>query len=516
MQPLRKKRKPGFTALAVSILCLALRPSASCQMFTISDSAIRLINAGKPEEAARYLEDSLKVHNNEAAIHRLIGQVYHVLKRYGKAVEAYADAATLDRCDSCYSDLELAGIISAEDKRTNDAVKYLNAALEHKSKTASKRLALVYFQEGESRSVKKDYDAAAENYRKCLLYTQDTLPCQRLMFCYYKTGRYDSLASFIEQVRGKHPDFEGIYIFTVGMDMAKAKKYLADSKYREAAEYFTKVTQEAPANDQGYVGLAYCSEKLNDTGTAITAYTKAITMGTNDPTATMGLAKMYINAGRLQEAEDFLRSGLKRHITWGAAWISLGEVYTKMGKLTEAAICQRMSDFGLAGYLFSGNMILPTSEQLTLLLGDTVNIWVDHTNNHIHISMHQREAERDSIWQALRSDLAMSGADTSAADSTAVPPDYVPVEKQPIPIVQVQPDYPIPARDAGIGGVVWVKLLVAKTGTVTKAVVIKSDAEIFNQPALEAARQWEFIPAMKGGRPTAVWAVIPFRFRVER
>ena len=514
--PLTKKRRLGFTAFAVSILCTALPQSATSQIFAISDSAIRLINAGKLQDAAQFLEDSLKVHKNEVTIHRLIGQVYHVLKNYDKAAEAYADAAAIDQCDSCYSDLELAGIISAENNHTEDAVRYFNAAVQHKSKTASKRIARVYFQEGESLCAKKNYESAADDYRTCLLYTQDTLPCQRLMFCYYTTERYDSLSSLIDRIKGTYPDFDAPYIFTVGMHLAKARKYLSDSKYRDAAEYFTKVVQEAPGNDQGYIGFAYCSMELSDTATAIANYKKAIAMGTNDPSATLELAKLYANGRRLQDAEDILRFKLKRNLVWGSGWSLLGEVYTKMGKLTEAAVCQKMSSYGSVGFFFIEAPLLPTSEQLTKILGDTVNVEVDHNTNHVQISLLHWDAEHDTMWESINYNPATVGTDTASGDTTAMTPDYVPVERQPIPVIQIQPEYPIPARDAGIGGVVWVKILVSKKGTVTKAVVIKSDAEILNRPALEAARQWGFIPALLGGKPVAVWAVIPFRFRVDR
>ncbi len=96
------------------------------------------------------------------------------------------------------------------------------------------------------------------------------------------------------------------------------------------------------------------------------------------------------------------------------------------------------------------------------------------------------------------------------------PPDFVPVEKQPVPVKQVQPVYPEIARRAGVEGVVWVKILVDKEGKAKKAVVAKSDAEIFNDPAIEAAKQWVFTPAMMNNGPVAVWAVIPFRFKLNK
>jgi protein TonB len=96
------------------------------------------------------------------------------------------------------------------------------------------------------------------------------------------------------------------------------------------------------------------------------------------------------------------------------------------------------------------------------------------------------------------------------------PPDFLPVEKLPVPVKQVQPDYPEIARRAGVEGTVWVKILVDKEGKAKKAVVMKSDAEIFDEPAKAAALQWVFTPAIMNNGPVAVWAAVPFRFKLNK
>jgi periplasmic protein TonB len=96
------------------------------------------------------------------------------------------------------------------------------------------------------------------------------------------------------------------------------------------------------------------------------------------------------------------------------------------------------------------------------------------------------------------------------------PADFVPVEKQPVPVKQVQPEYPDLARRAGIEGTVWVKILVDKEGKAKKALVLKSDADVFNDNAIAAAKQWVFTPAMMNNGPVAVWAMVPFRFKLNK
>lgn len=94
------------------------------------------------------------------------------------------------------------------------------------------------------------------------------------------------------------------------------------------------------------------------------------------------------------------------------------------------------------------------------------------------------------------------------------PPDFVPYEKEPTVVKKVEPKYPDIALRAGLEGNVFLKVWVTKEGKVREAVIIKSDAEIFNQAAKDAAMQWVFTPAVMQKGPVAVWVSIPFRFRL--
>jgi len=95
------------------------------------------------------------------------------------------------------------------------------------------------------------------------------------------------------------------------------------------------------------------------------------------------------------------------------------------------------------------------------------------------------------------------------------PADFVPYEKEPVVVRKVDPKYPEIALRAGLEWNVYVKVWVDKEGKVRKAVVLKSDAEIFNQNATDAALQWVFTPAVMQNGPVSVWVSIPFRFRLS-
>lgn len=93
---------------------------------------------------------------------------------------------------------------------------------------------------------------------------------------------------------------------------------------------------------------------------------------------------------------------------------------------------------------------------------------------------------------------------------------FVPVEKFPEIVFAPSPEYPELARRAGITGKVLVKILVDKEGKPKKAVILKSDAELFNESAIAAAMKSAFTPAIQDNKPVAVWIVIPYKFTLQQ
>ncbi len=93
--------------------------------------------------------------------------------------------------------------------------------------------------------------------------------------------------------------------------------------------------------------------------------------------------------------------------------------------------------------------------------------------------------------------------------------DFVQVDKFPQVINPISPHYPDLAKRAGIEGTAYLKVLVNSEGNTQKAVVIKTDNEIFNQPSIDAAMQFKFTPAIKDNKPVALWVVIPFKYKLD-
>lgn len=94
---------------------------------------------------------------------------------------------------------------------------------------------------------------------------------------------------------------------------------------------------------------------------------------------------------------------------------------------------------------------------------------------------------------------------------------FVSVEIQPRMVYEVQPEYPRLAKQAGIEGKVWIKVLVDIDGSVREAVVVKSsESAVLDKAALEAAYSNRFSPAIQNGQPIPVWAAYKVDFRLTR
>lgn len=92
---------------------------------------------------------------------------------------------------------------------------------------------------------------------------------------------------------------------------------------------------------------------------------------------------------------------------------------------------------------------------------------------------------------------------------------FVAYEKGPEMVVAAKPEYPEIAKRAGITGKVFVKVLVDKEGKPKRAVVVKTDSDLFNQAAIDAAMKSAFTPAIQNQHPIAVWIVLPYKFQLN-
>ena len=86
---------------------------------------------------------------------------------------------------------------------------------------------------------------------------------------------------------------------------------------------------------------------------------------------------------------------------------------------------------------------------------------------------------------------------------------------QPEVLHKVEPEYPAAAREKRLEGTVLLRCLVKEDGTVDKVVLLRTDAEEFVKPAMEAAKGWVFTKPTVNGKPRSVWVALPMHFKFK-
>jgi TonB family protein len=108
------------------------------------------------------------------------------------------------------------------------------------------------------------------------------------------------------------------------------------------------------------------------------------------------------------------------------------------------------------------------------------------------------------------------GADESLADNGADPPTNLDVDVEPKVISRAEPEYPEAQKKTGVTGDVRLLVLVDKDGKVQKVRVQSYDSEAFINPAVNAARQSVFSPAILNNAKVKAWVPLRIRFGVKQ
>ncbi len=108
----------------------------------------------------------------------------------------------------------------------------------------------------------------------------------------------------------------------------------------------------------------------------------------------------------------------------------------------------------------------------------------------------------------------ISSISSISAAKELPPTDDITVDTQPGLVKKGVPVYPEEAMKKGLEGTVYVKIWVDTEGKARDALIAKSDGEIFDKASLDAARQFQFTPATKDGKPVSVWIVVPFKYKL--
>ena len=89
-------------------------------------------------------------------------------------------------------------------------------------------------------------------------------------------------------------------------------------------------------------------------------------------------------------------------------------------------------------------------------------------------------------------------------------------DRDPLPLVRVEPEYPPQARQRKLEGWVQVRFTISTAGSVKDAVVVKSSHTVFERNAVQAVNKWKYQPLLKGGKPAeAPGQQVVLRFKME-
>jgi protein TonB len=89
-------------------------------------------------------------------------------------------------------------------------------------------------------------------------------------------------------------------------------------------------------------------------------------------------------------------------------------------------------------------------------------------------------------------------------------------DRDPLPLVRVEPEYPPQARQRRLEGWVQVRFTISTAGSVKDAAVVKSSHALFERNAVQAVNKWKYQPQLRGGQPTeAPGQQVVVRFRME-
>ena len=110
--------------------------------------------------------------------------------------------------------------------------------------------------------------------------------------------------------------------------------------------------------------------------------------------------------------------------------------------------------------------------------------------------------------------LALLGSLSDLGDSLEGALGAAGSDRDVVPLVRPDPDYPMRARQRGIEGWVALRFTITRAGSVTDAVIVSSSHPIFEKPALQAVRKYRYNPKIENGsavkRP-GIGVVIDFK-----
>ncbi|MBI5020245.1 MAG: hypothetical protein HZB59_02320 [Ignavibacteriales bacterium] len=270
-----------------------------------------------------------------------------------------------------------------------------------------------------------------------------------------------------------------------------------------------------------YSACGYCYQMLNIDTISIYYYRKAIENTTTIPYTYHQMAKYVSKTGNIDQALSLAKKCITLKPDYVQTWLLITEIYQKLNdSISWLSSCRR------AAYLGDNNC-----HKLLSSIGDGLEWDVNEIQSEI--------TKSDSPESSIVDDtLGFWGTSYITNYYSPGPPEFVPVDKPPIPIVSTKKIYsgiedfikdtttinnnldtinhriPVPLveqRPNDSTDIVLVKVLISKTGIVEKSFAFASSNSLFNDHACNKLKKWKFKSAMLDAKCYAVWVLVPIK-----
>jgi TonB family protein len=375
------------------------------------------------------------------------------------------------------------------DRDFDEAIEFLEENLQHSNDSSAlyPLLGKAYAGKGGKFSSEKKYSDALSSYQSALKYSQDTTVYSGILSSYWYLKKDEEVLDLSFRLRDLFPNFDDPKWYIAEAYADKGYALEMNGKYAEAIPLFEQaMSARGQAMEEMICEIGDCYDQMNAWSRAIAAYKRACTDSLVSWRAITTLAAIYQKRNDDDSMCNVLQRGIDHYPAATPFWRNLLTYYERTNAKPQALECKKIM-------ARLGDKLQKDNLSYADISYDTIDVtkfpWLNaNFVTKIDSIMKSREEEKRS-------------------------PN---TEEVPLPTKQVTPEYPLFARKRGFEGIVWMKCLIGRRGDVRKAMVAKSDNEIFNEPAFKAAVQWQFRPALVDNKPISVWVTIPFRFKLNR
>lgn len=262
--------------------------------------------------------------------------------------------------------------------------------------------------------------------------------------------------------------------------------FLKEKKLKEAVKAFNKVLALAPNNSPARVGLAYVYLIQDEDSKAAAEARKAVELDQKN-------AEAHYLAGVLS-----LRSA-----SYESAYKSAEKAIAANPQFSQAYLLKSESLAQSAGRLYG--VVLKTPDEPARLINEAIEslkIYLKLAPNGADAAARREEIEDLKFL----SDYHTRRADQQTPENAGITPLKI--------LEQPRPGYTEAARQAGMTGVIRLRVIFAADGKIRYPMVVNGLGYGLTEMALRAARSIKFQPALKDGSPISTVKLIEYRFAI--